>query len=357
MTRVVVAMSGGVDSSVAAALLVDAGYDVLGMMMRLWSDDAAGGAQHNRCCQPAQMQDARRIADQLGIPFYVLDSQAVFRRTVVQAFIDVHRAGATPNPCLTCNRQIRFDWLLRNALALDADYLATGHYARISHDDSGAYLLRRGLDRHKDQSYVLSVMNQWQLERVLFPIGELPKSHVRELAAKYGLDLAGKKDSQDLCFLGGQDYRAFLRRHAADVLQPGPIVSVQGETLGKHTGLANYTIGQRKGLGISANTALYVVDMVHDSNTLVLGRRDELGSRRMRVCDAHWVSGKPPLPAFRAEVQIRYRARSQPAAVELRPGGELCVRFDEAQQGITPGQAAVLYQGDVCLGGGIIAKS
>ena len=276
-TRVVVAMSGGVDSSVAAALLVEAGYDVVGMMMRLWSDPALGGAEHNRCCTPDQMTDARRIADKLGIPFYVLDTKDVFRQTVVQYFIDGHRDGYTPNPCLECNRHIRFDWLLRNALALDAQYLATGHYARITPDDNGGCLLRRGLDADKDQSYVLSVMGQEQLRHTLFPVGEYPKSEVRKLAGELGLDVAGKKDSQDLCFLGDSDYRSFLRLHAPEVASPGPIVTKDGDVLGEHQGLANYTIGQRKGLGISFHEPLYVLAMNAFNNALVVGTRDQLG--------------------------------------------------------------------------------
>ena len=354
--RVVVAMSGGVDSSVAAALLVEAGYDVVGMMMRLWSDPAMGGADSNRCCTPGQMGDARRIADKLGIPFYVLDSKDIFRDTVVQYFIDQHRDGYTPNPCLECNRRIRFDWLLRNALALDADYLATGHYARITDADNGLKLLRRGADADKDQSYVLSVMRQEQLARVLFPVGEYPKARVRQIAADLGLAVANRRDSQDLCFLGKGDYRNFLRLHAPDVIAPGPIVNSDGEILGEHLGLANYTIGQRKGLGISSNVPLYVLAMNDIKNALVVGTRDQLGRDSLIAEEVNWISGTPPVDSFRADVKIRYRARPQPAVVEARADGAMRVTFDEPQRDITPGQAAVVYQDDVCLGGGVIAK-
>ena len=355
-TRVVVAMSGGVDSSVAAALLVKAGYDVVGMMMRLWSDEAMGGAEHNRCCTPEQMSDARRIADKLGIPFYVLDTKDVFRETVVQYFIDQHRDGYTPNPCLACNRHIRFDWLLRNALALDADYLATGHYARITADSAGGWLLRRGVDVEKDQSYVLSVMGQAQLAHTMFPVGEHPKSEVRKLAAELDLNVAGKKDSQDLCFLGKSDYRDFLQLHAPDVLTPGQIVSSDGEWLGEHEGLANYTIGQRKGLGISFSEPLYVLAMNSFRNLLVVGTRDELGRDRLHAEGLNWVSGSPPARQFRAHVKIRYRSQASPASIEVGDDGGMRVKFDEPQRDITPGQAAVVYQGDICLGGGVIAK-
>jgi len=355
-TRVVVAMSGGVDSSVAAALMVRAGYDVVGMMMRLWTDEALGGAEHNRCCTPEQMSDARRIADKLGIPFYVLDSKDIFRSTVVQYFIDQHRDGYTPNPCLECNRHIRFDWLLNNAMALDADYLATGHYARIAQNPGGGWDLRRGLDAAKDQSYVLSVMQQSQLARAKFPVGEYHKHEVRELAQALGLNVAGKKDSQDLCFLGDSDYRDFLRLHAPDVMTPGPIVNTNGDLLGEHQGLANYTIGQRKGLGISANEPLYVLAMNPYKNALVVGARDQLGRDRLIADNVNWVSGAAPGKTFRAHVKIRYRAKAQPAAIEVIDQHRFSVIFDEPQRDITPGQAAVIYQGDVCLGGGVIAK-
>lgn len=355
-TRVVVAMSGGVDSSVAAALMVRAGYDVVGMMMRLWTDDALGGAEHNRCCTPEQMSDARRIADKLNIPFYVLDTKDIFRSTVVQFFIDQHRDGYTPNPCLECNRHIRFDWLLNNALALDADYLATGHYARITQNAAGGWNLRRGLDAEKDQSYVLSVMGQAQLARTLFPVGEYHKHDVRALAEELGLNVAGKKDSQDLCFLGNSDYRDFLRLHAPDVMAPGPIVNTKGDWLGEHQGLANYTIGQRKGLGISSSQPLYVLAMNPYKNTLVVGARDQLGRDRLIAENVNWVGGAPPAKNFRADVKIRYRAEAQPAFIEVGGQGTFSVSFDAPQRDITPGQAAVIYQGDHCLGGGVIAK-
>lgn len=354
--RVVVAMSGGVDSSVAAALLARAGYDVVGMMMRLWSDPAMGGAAHNRCCTPTQMSDARRIASQLSIPFYVLDTQDVFRGTVVQYFIDGHRNGDTPNPCLACNRHIRFEWLLNHALALDADYLATGHYARIARDSAGGWLLRRGIDRNKDQSYVLSVLGQEQLSRAMFPVGEYPKARVRELAAELGLDVAGRQDSQDLCFLGKGDYRDFLRLHAPDVMQPGPIVTAAGDVLGEHGGLANYTIGQRKGLGLSWHEPLYVLATNPLRNALIVGARDQLGRDCLTAEGVNWIAGAPPDSQFRAQVKIRYRAQPQPAEVVVTNADSFQARFDEPQRDITPGQAAVVYADDICLGGGVIAK-
>lgn len=354
--RVVVAMSGGVDSSVAAALLVRQGYDVVGMMMRLWSDEALGGAEHNRCCTPDQMRIARTVADGLGIPFYALDTKDVFRDIVVQYFIDQHRAGYTPNPCLECNRHIRFDWLLRHAIALDADFLATGHYARIVERPEGGFLLKKGLDPTKDQSYVLSVMGQEQLARTLFPVGEYPKAEVRRIACELGLDIANRKDSQDLCFLGNNDYRDFLGAHAPDLMTRGPIVTSAGEVLGEHRGLSNYTIGQRKGLGVSSNEPLYVLAMNPIKNALVVGTRGELGRDRLVAERFNWVGGAAPAEAFRAEVKIRYRSRTQMARVQPLDDNRALIEFDEPQQAVTPGQAAVAYRGDVCLGGGVIAQ-
>ncbi|MFQ3568109.1 MAG: tRNA 2-thiouridine(34) synthase MnmA [Aggregatilineales bacterium] len=354
--RVVVAMSGGVDSSVAAALMVEQGYEVIGMMMRLWAEETHEGCASNRCCTPEQMNDARRIADRLGIPFYVLDTKAVFKQRVVDFFIEQHRYGFTPNPCLECNRHIRFDFLLNNALALDADYLATGHYARIARAADGSYLLKRGLDEGKDQSYVLSVMGQAQLSRTLFPVGEYTKAEVRQLAERFGLPTASKRDSQDLCFLGDGDYRRFLAEHAPDVMRAGPIIRRSGEVIGQHNGLANYTIGQRKGLGVQAAEPLYVIAMNPYRNALVVGTASELGGDCLTARRVNWVSGAPPSGPLRAEVKIRYRARAVPALVVPLGDDRMAVTFDEPLRDITPGQGAVVYDGDICLGGGIIEQ-
>ena len=354
--RVVVAMSGGVDSSVAAALLVEHGYDVIGMMMRLWSEDCGEGGS-NRCCTPAQMADARRIAGQLGIPFYVIDTQDVFRQTVVQFFIDRYAAGETPNPCLECNRHIRFEWLLNHALALGADYLATGHYARTQRDPDGRIRLLMARDPAKDQSYVLSVLTQEKLRHALFPIGEFTKPEVRALADRFGLPTAQKRDSQDLCFLADGDYRRFLAQHAPDAVRPGPIVARDGRVLGQHTGLPNYTIGQRKGLGISAPEPLYVLETDASRNALIVGTREELGNIGLVAGRVNWVSGEAPVEPFRAQVKIRYKAHPAPATVIPLPDDRVRVRFDAPQHGITPGQGAVFYDGEECLGGGIITRT
>jgi tRNA-specific 2-thiouridylase len=349
-------MSGGVGSSVAAALLVELGYDVVGMMMRLWSEETVSGRVHNRCCTPDQMADARRIADLLGIPFYVLDTRDVFRSTVVEFYIDQHRQGVTPNPCMECNRHIRFDFLQKNALALDAEYLATGHYARIARDEQGAYLLKKGVDDLKDQSYVLSVMGQEQLRHAKFPIGEYSKPEIRQIAERFGLPTASKKDSQDLCFLGDGNYRRFLAEHAPDVMISGPIVRRSGELVGQHEGLVNYTIGQRKGLGVTAAEPLYVIGMNPYRNALVVGTKDELGQTDLTASRVNWVTGVAPGEPFHADVKIRYRAEPKPALVEPLGADRIAVHFEEPLRDITPGQAAVVYDCDVVLGGGIIER-
>ena len=351
--RVVVAMSGGVDSSVAAALLADQGYEVIGVMMRLWNEPANGAATPaNRCCTPDQMADARRVADRLNIPFYVIDVRDHFRRAIVQFFIDEHAAGRTPNPCVECNRQIRFTYLLERALALGAGYLATGHYARVRRD-AGGFRLLRGVDADKDQSYVLHMLSQAHLAQVLFPIGGYTKTEVRELARAYNLPVAAKQESQDLCFLKDNDYRGFLRRHGDAEPQPGEIVTADGRHLGRHAGLADYTIGQRKGLGIAAAEPLFVVGKDAARNALVVGPRAALGHEHLTARQVNWIGGAPDRP-IAAAVKIRYKAAPIAATITPGPDGTAAVHLHEAAHGITPGQAAVFYDGNVCLGGGLI---
>jgi tRNA-specific 2-thiouridylase len=345
--RVVVAMSGGVDSSVAAALLADAGHEVIGIMMRLWSEAGNGAAAPaNRCCTPDQMADARRVADRLGIPFYVIDVRDHFRQSIVQFFLDEHAAGRTPNPCVECNRQIRFTYLLERALALGADALATGHYARVR-QDAGSYRLLMGVDADKDQSYVLHMLSQAHLAQVVFPIGEYTKPQVRELARAYNLPVAAKHDSQDLCFLKDGDYRSFLRRHG-DAAQPGPIVDAAGRQLGQHAGLSDYTIGQRK-------EPLFVVGKDAARNALVVGPRAALGHEHLTARQVNWIGGAPD-GSITAAVKIRYKAAPIAATITPGPDGSAVVQLHETAYGVTPGQAAVFYDGDVCLGGGLITE-
>jgi len=351
-TRVAVAMSGGVDSSVAAALLIQQGYDVIGMMLRLWSE--TGRQEENRCCTPDSMAQARRVAGKLGIPFYVIDAQDAFYRSVVHAFMNGYRQGVTPNPCLVCNRRIRWTFLLNHALALGAEKMATGHYARLICDEHGVYRLYRARDTAKDQSYVLHVLNQDQLAHALFPLGEYTKQEVRQLAASLGLSVAERPDSQDLCFLGGDDYRNFLIRNAPDIAAPGPIQTRAGEVIGEHRGLAFYTIGQRKGLGLIAPRPYYVLSKDLQRNVLIVGGSDELGQRELTATDANWITGEPPAAPFRAQIKIRYKSQLEWGWVTPLPEASFHIRFDNLLRDITAGQAAVIYQNDLCLGGGII---
>jgi tRNA-specific 2-thiouridylase len=350
--KVVVAMSGGVDSSVAAALLNQQGYDVIGMMLRLWSEP--GKEESNRCCTPDAMAQARRVAGILDIPFYVIDAKDVFKETVVQYFLDGYARGETPNPCLLCNRQIRWTFLLNHALALGAEFMATGHYVRRQTMDDGRHELLRAVDHLKDQSYVLHVLKQDQLAHALFPVGEFPKPEIRRLAADFGLPTASRADSQDLCFLAGDDYRNFLQRNMPEIFKPGEILTTDGRSIGQHKGLPSYTIGQRKGLNLASPAPLYVIKKQAAYNTLVVGTLDELGFTELTARDVNWVSGEAPREPFRAEVKIRYSAKEVEALVSPMEGDQASVKFDTPVRDVTAGQAAVFYQGEMMLGGGII---
>ncbi len=352
MPKVVVAMSGGVDSSVAAALLKQQGYDVTGMMLRLWSE--AGREDSNRCCTPNSLAQARRVAAILDIPFYVIDVKEMFRSKVVRAFLDGYAQGLTPNPCLVCNRQIKWGYLLEHARAFGADYLASGHFARKRVGGDGRMELLRALDHAKDQSYVLHVLTQERLGQALFPVGEYSKPEIRELARSFNLPTAGRPESQDLCFLAGEDYRDFIRRNAPGIARPGPILDRTGRILGEHGGLAYYTIGQRKGLGIPSSVPLYVLSKDAVANSLVVGVQSELGSRTVTVHDVNWIAGAAPVGSPRLQVKTRYTAREAWATVTPLEAGRVDIHFEEPQRDLTPGQAAVFYDGLVVLGGGLI---
>ncbi len=345
-------MSGGVDSSVAAALLVSQGYQVTGVMLRLWSEP--GCEDSNRCCTPNAMAQARRVAAMIGIPFYALDVQQRFRDEVVESFIEGYSAGITPNPCLVCNRQVRWGFMLNQALAMGAEFMATGHYARVEREAASPVRLMRAVDPKKDQSYVLSGLSQEQLRHSMFPLGGMEKSTVRELARQFTLPVAERADSQDLCFLAGGNYRDFLSRVGGRELPRGPIVNRQGKVLGEHQGLAGYTIGQRKGLGIAAPEPLYVLEKNLAENTLIVGYEHELGQSTLKTGPVNWISGAAPETAMRVQVKIRYRADFAWGIVQATRDGCATVTFERPLRDITAGQQAVFYDGDYVLGGGII---
>lgn len=384
MARIVVAMSGGVDSSVAAALLKEEGHEVIGMMLRLWSepdfieDDGVVRVAQNKCCSLESVDDARRVARKLDIPFYLVNVEQEFKENVVDYFYQEYVAGRTPNPCLTCNRHIRFTLLLNRARSLDADYLATGHYVRVDTDPlTGKRRLRCGVDREKDQSYVLHVLNQKQLSHACFPLGPYTKTKVRAMAAERGLTVAAKPESQEICFVGQNDYRGFIDRYAVTLVdkehlgigattqangmiqlpKPGPIIDLTGQLLGRHRGLAYYTIGQRKGLGITSTEPLHVLKIDSEQNALIVGPAKELEKTSCTVSKMHYISGETPTTPFNALARIRYKAPEQEAIVTPLEGQRACVTFSHPQRAITPGQAAVFYDsenGDEVLCGGII---
>lgn len=351
---VAVAMSGGVDSSVAAALCVAGGYRVFGVMLRLWAEP--GAAAPNRCCTLGAIDDARAVAHALDIPFQVLDATATFKRVVVDAFADAAAAGDTPNPCFTCNRRIRFEWLLEHARALGADHLATGHYARVVAGPGGGRRLGRGVDAGKDQSYVLHRLTQAQLARAVFPLGDYTKPEVRALAARFGLPVASRPDSVDLCWTGPDGVAGFLGRHLpAEALRPGPIVDTAGRAIGQHQGLPRYTVGQRRGLGVAAGAPVYVVARDATRNALVVGPAEALGRRRVAVRDMHWSAGAPPPAPLRVAAQVRYRSPAAPALLIPGPGQTADAVFDMPQRAPAPGQGLVAYVDDAVIGGGVIA--
>ncbi len=391
MARIVVAMSGGVDSSVAAALLKEQGHEVIGIMLRLWSepgvieDDGVERVVQNKCCSLESVDDARRVARMLDMPFYLVNVEEEFKSSVVDMFYEEYVAGRTPNPCLTCNRHIRFTVLLNKALALDADYLATGHYVRVDDNPiTGKRRLRRAIDPDKDQSYVLHVLNQHQLAHACFPLGEFTKPQVRAMAAERGMTVATKAESQEICFVAQNDYRGFINRYAAEansanhdeaelvgagiavatsakplitLPRPGPIYDLNGNALGRHRGLAFYTIGQRKGLGLTSLEALHVLKIDAEQNALIVGPASALEQLSFTVGKMHYLSGETPEEPFEAKVRVRYKASEVDAMVTPLEGSRVNVTLSRPQRAITPGQAAVFYDGtngDEVLCGGII---
>lgn len=351
--KIVVAMSGGVDSSVAAALLKQRGFEVIGVFMRSWFDSSIAPGQDNRCCSLEASEVARRVADKIGIPFYVLNIHLPFRQYIVEYFLQRLAEGETPNPCIQCNRLIRFDFLLQHALALGADALATGHYVRLK-NSGGEVQLHRGRDTHKDQSYVLYTLNQKKLKHLMYPIGDLTKVEVRKLAAQWDLAAADRLDSQDLCFIPKNMYATFLGKYLK--LVPGPITRLDGTVVGQHQGFPLYTIGQREGLGVGGGTRLYVARKISKTNSIVVASQEELAGLHVtsfELREVSFIAGRPPELPWTCHVQVRYRGTEVKARLS-KTRGRFRLDLQTPLRAITAGQSAVMYRGNRLYGGGII---
>ncbi len=356
--RVLIAMSGGVDSSVAAYLMVSAGFDCAGITMRQFRNGDMGRQGESSCCSWRDMEDAAKVAYQLGIPHTVLDFTAEFRRDVMEKFIETYERGGTPNPCLDCNRCMRAGHLMDYARKMGFDAIVTGHYARIQCDEStGRFLLKRGLDESKDQAYVHYAMTQKQLAHTLFPLGNLRKTEVRELASRLGYVNAGKHDSQDICFVPDGDYAAFLERQTGKTYPSGDFLDLDGRVVGRHKGAVRYTIGQRRGLGLPAGQRLYVIEKDMEKNTVTVGPESTLYSSGLIAGDVNWIAFDALDGPIHVTVQTRYRQQDRPATVTPLADGTVRVDFEQPQRAVAPGQAAVFYRGDTVLGGGTILRS
>jgi tRNA-specific 2-thiouridylase len=352
--RVVIAMSGGVDSSVAAALLVEQGYEVIGVTMCLLRGSFE--RSETQCCSVETIEDARRVAAKLGIRHIVLPMQEAFQQHVIDDFVEEYRRGRTPNPCIRCNRFLKFDALLEWAQTIGADRIATGHYAGIRYDeDRSRWLLIRGEDRSKDQSYALYALTQRQLERTIFPVGQITKQETRQRAADLGLAVADKPDSQEICFVPYRNHSAFLEAAAPNLVNPGPIIDTSGNVIGQHKGIAFYTVGQRKHLGIAVGKPVYVIRVDKGTNTVIVGDNQELYQNRLIADDLNLISIEQLPDTLAVTAKIRYNTRDSAAVVSSMPCGKAEVVFETPQRAITPGQAVVFYQGDIVVGGGTIA--
>ena len=348
-----IAMSGGVDSSVAAFLMKQAGYDCIGVTIKLFQNEDIGISRAKTCCSLDDVEDARSVARRLGISYYVLNFSADFKAQVIRRFAAAYESGVTPNPCIDCNRYLKFDRLFQRAKELGCGTIVTGHYARVEMRN-GRYILKKALDRSKDQSYVLYTLTQEQLSHILFPLGELSKEEVRTIAEAQGFCTAGKPDSQDICFVPDGDYTAFLERYRGKDYPAGDILDLSGRVIGRHRGAVRYTIGQRNGLGLALNEPVYVCRKDMAANTVTVGPEQALYSRELWADDMNWVAIDCLSAPIRVRAKIRYRQAEQPATVYPGENGKIRLLFDEPQRAITAGQAVVLYDGDIVVGGGVI---
>lgn len=354
--KVMIGMSGGVDSSVAAAVLLEKGYDVVGVTMQIWPDmDEERKKTEGGCCSLSAVDDARRVANKLGIPYYVMNFKDIFQEKVIDYFTSEYMKGRTPNPCIACNRYVKFDALLKKAVAMGIDYVATGHYARVEYDSvRKRYLLKKSATDKKDQTYALYNLTQQQLSRTLMPLGDYTKDQVRKIAKEIGLTVATKPDSQEICFVDDNDYGKFICENTEYEIKPGYFIDTQGNILGMHKGIVHYTIGQRKGLGIALGRPMFVMEIDSVNNRIVLGEEDDVFSKSLVAEDLNFISIESLQGELRVKAKIRYSAKEAEAVIAPLSNGEVRVSFNEPQRAITPGQSVVFYDGDIVVGGGVI---